>query len=120
LLPVAHAHVPPGPEHVSPEMVQSFEVQQVVLGMHWLFCAHGFCPAAHAQALPGLGHVSPAMVQSELVQQALMAMHRSSDVHGLRLGGQLSTHVPPEQAWFSVHTWPQVPQLFGSLFVLAQ
>ncbi len=120
LSPVGHEHVPPGPEHVWPEMAQSVVVQHVVLGMHWLLAGHPVWPLGHVQTAPGLAQVSPWMVQSVVVQQAPSGMQMSAPAHGFSLGGQLSTHLPLEQAWFFGHALPHVPQLFGSSFRFAQ
>jgi hypothetical protein len=103
LFPVGHEQVPPGPEQLSPETAQSTFVQQDVLGMHWLLAEQGLSFAEHWQTSPGLGHVSPWSVQSVVVQQLPMEMHTSPAVHAFRLGGQLSTQLPFEQAWLVPH-----------------
>ena len=113
-------HVPPGPEHVSPEIVQSVLVQHVVPTMHWLFAAQAFWPPGQVHAEPGVAQVSPAMVQSLVVQQAPMGMHVSPETQAVWLGGQFRTQLPAWQAWFGPQDLPHIPQLAGSVWRLEQ
>jgi hypothetical protein len=112
---VGHWQVPPGPEHVSPEIEQSVLVQHVDDGMHWLLAAQAFWPPGQLHWAPGLAQVSPVILQSFVVQHAPMEMHVSPAKQDCLLGGQLRTQEPFWQTWSAPHAWPHCPQLAGSV-----
>jgi hypothetical protein len=114
--PVGQAQVPPGPEQVSPETVQSVLVQHVVPTMHWLLAAQAFWPPGQVQVEPGVGQVSPAIMQSFVVQQAPSGMQVSPETHADWLGGQFRTQLPDWQRWFAPQDLPHAPQLAGSVW----
>jgi hypothetical protein len=98
--------------------MQSAVVQQSLLEMHELVFVQIRSLFGHAQAPPGAGQISPGTGQSPLLQQLLAGMQVPLAMQSLSPAPQ--AQLPLLHVCIGPHTLPQAPQLFGSLFVLAQ